>query len=504
MKTGNSIFNIPNKKKYLGKISDKYNDKNKVNIAITDLKNINFNSKEKEVKLTNKIFEDNNKIKLIERINKGKIQNDCFKKIIQEKNNDIIYKYNQLNIMKQKEKENLYIKLDIKKNKELFDPKTKIIKRMPSVKQKLVPKFSFQKKNEDKNSIIKQFLPKQAVHRKSIAGVIGLSSIGSIPYMNAIIQCLSNVPNLRKELLKKDIYENLKKSNDKKFSFALAEVFYNLWKKLSQSIYKPKNFAKIINKMNPNNNKMFMEPKNFLIFLLNEMNKELNNVSSELNLNEIKQKESQNNNNNDYINNINNIKKNFENTNNSIITKEFNGYFNNYQKCLKCNMISQKIQDFKILSFSLDDIRKFKNYNIKYVSIYECFEFYQKIENLQLYPHECGGKIINNNQLLFMPKTLIINFEYLKDIQNNVNIIFEEFLNLRNYCMIINDSPYYYELIGVISCLNSNEKGNYYVAYCKNSNDFQWYKFNDIEVTKSSFKEIIGQPFILFFSYIQA
>ena len=66
------------------------------------------------------------------------------------------------------------------------------------------------------------------------------------------------------------------------------------------------------------------------------------------------------------------------------------------------------------------------------------------------------------------------------------------------------DSPYYYELIGVISCLNSNEKGNYYVAYCKNSNDFQWYKFNDIEVTKSSFKEIIGQPFILFFSYIQA
>ena len=166
-------------------------------------------------------------------------------------------------------------------------------------------------------------------------------------------------------------------------------------------------------------------------------------------------------------------------------------------------MVSQSVQNFKILSFSLDEIRKIKNYNINYVTIYECFECYQKKENYQLYPHNCGGQIINNNQLLYMPQTLIINFEFRKDIQNKVNVLYEEYLNLKNYLMIINDSPYYYELIGVICYLNSNEEVNYYVAYCKNSQDCQWYKYNDKEVIKSSFREIYGQPCILFFSYIQ-
>lgn len=103
-----------------------------------------------------------------------------------------------------------------------------------------------------------------------------------------------------------------------------------------------------------------------------------------------------------------------------------------------------------------------------------------------------------------MPKTLIINFEYQKDLQNNINVVYEEYLNLKKYIRLNNNnSPYYYELIGAICSPNSNEKRNHYISYCKNSNNCEWYRYDDNKVTKSSFKEISSHPYILFFSYVQ-
>ena len=44
--------------------------------------------------------------------------------------------------------------------------------------------------------------------------------------------------------------------------------------------------------------------------------------------------------------------------------------------------------------------------------------------------------------------------------------------------------------------------GGHFIAYCKNSNNCQWYKYNDAIVTKISFTEITGLPYVLFYSYI--
>ena len=64
-------------------------------------------------------------------------------------------------------------------------------------------------------------------------GIIGLLNIGAICYMNATIQCFSNVRNLRNELLNKDLYKDLEKNKNtnKKLSFDLAEVliYYNYY-----------------------------------------------------------------------------------------------------------------------------------------------------------------------------------------------------------------------------------------------------------------------------------
>ena len=132
------------------------------------------------------------------------------------------------------------------------------------------------------------FFPNKAIEKKSTPGLIGLSKIeDSIPYMNAILQCFSNIKNLRIELLKSNIYEdlNINKTTNKKISFALADVLKNLWKNLDQRIYKPNYFKNKISEINPNfNNKNYGEPKDLIKFLLDNIHNELNMLKLNINL----------------------------------------------------------------------------------------------------------------------------------------------------------------------------------------------------------------------------
>ena len=135
------------------------------------------------------------------------------------------------------------------------------------------------------------------------------------------------------------------------------------------------------------------------------------------------------------------------------------------------------------------------------------FDYYQKQD---FYPSFYCNKCKQNYQafqqsnLLCVPRTIIINLNHGKGIEYNFNIIFEEYLNLKKY-ILFEDNPYYYELIGVISHLGSNDMGGHFIAFCKNSNNCEWYKYNDQVVLKSSFNEIIqsGLPYVLFYSYIK-
>jgi ubiquitin C-terminal hydrolase len=115
------------------------------------------------------------------------------------------------------------------------------------------------KKNRKQKKLIneyldlKDFFPKASNNKLSFPGLIGLNNIGATCYMNATLQCFSNIPKLRTYLLNKETYKDLEdnKNNTKKLSFALAEVLKNLWEVLSQRQYSPTNFKNIISEMNP-------------------------------------------------------------------------------------------------------------------------------------------------------------------------------------------------------------------------------------------------------------
>ena len=349
-----------------------------------------------------------------------------------------------------------------------------------------------------------EFCPVKAVEKLSSPGIIGLLNIGATCYMNATLQCFSNITRLREELLNKDVYKVLESNKDKnkKLSFALAEVLKNLWENLNQRFYSPENFKKVISEMNP----LFKgiaanDPKDLILFLLESMHKELNNPPKN------KKKNNYSINNNIFIDVFNNYIKEYTNKNKSIISEEFYGYTNSLTTCAFCFSTIHNVQSFNILFFPLEEVRKFKGYNFNNIRINDCFEYYEKQEIYpSFYCNDCKKMFAayNQSKIVYSPKTLIINLNRGRGLQYDVNIIFEEYLNLRNFIFEF-DSPYYYELTGVICHYGSNDMGGHFIAFCKNYNNCEWYKFNDQVVSKCSFNEVLrsGLPYVLFYSYIK-
>ena len=386
-------------------------------------------------------------------------------------------------------------------DKKLYDclnPK-KEIKRLKRIRS-----ANIDRDKKLKDFKLEEILSLKAVHKESTPGIIGLLNIGATCYMNATLQCFSNIKGLRIQLLNEDLYKDLekKKNSTKKLSFSLAEVLKNLWENKTIRYYGPEHFKQLISEMNPFFKGIAAnDPKDLILFLLETMHKELNNPQ---NINLI------NNNivyNTNFIDVFNDFSNYYISKNKSIISDEFYGFNNSITTCGLCQISIHNVQSYNILFFPLEEIRKYKGYNFNKVNIYDCFDYYEK---QTIYPsfycNYCkqNCQAFQYSKLLYTPKTLIINLNRGKGIEFNIDIIFEEYLNLRKY-IFFRDSPYYYELTGVICHFGTNDMGGHFIAFCKNSNNCEWYKYNDQNVTKSSFNEVkqSGLPYVLFYSYIE-
>ena len=357
-------------------------------------------------------------------------------------------------------------------------------------------------KKEKKNSLIGKladFFPSKSKD-KAFPGIKGLKNVGATCYMNATLQCFSNIDKIRSELI--DKYENFK-ANKKLLSSALAEVIYNLWVKLDSRKYSPDNFKKTISTMNP----LFKgvaanDPKDLILFILMTIHSETNEI------NQI------NNNNNEqppdpssFMAVYNDFEKYCSNQNNSIISNEFYGYTDNMTICAFCRKTIHNIQLVNILFFPLEEIRKFKGYNENVsIPIINCFEYYEKYETFpSFYCNYCKNSCnaYSNSKLIKAPNTLIINLNRGKGLEFNVGVTFEEYLDIKQFICSY-DSPNYYELKGVISHFGSNDDGGHFIAYCKNSNNCKWYKYNDEIVEECNFNDLLtkGMPYVLFYSHI--
>ena len=391
--------------------------------------------------------------------------------------------------------------------------------------------------------------------------LMGLKNVGATCYMNATLQCFSQIDKLVNyfkfrphvdQVINK--YESQKKSCLTK---SFKELIENLWpsnynyikpeyvgKNSNNSYFAPYKFKEKISEMN----ELFKgvkanDSKDLVNFIVMTLHEEMN-------------KANKNDQNNNFVNNVVDDQTNkqrvitdffqeFQRDNKSIISDLFYAQTDNITQCQKCGIMKYNLQTYFFIIFPLEEVRKFiieykknqfiqtygymqnvnpllfqqmvnnfmfNNQNQNSVNIYNCFEYNQKIDYFNgenaMYCNRCQHESPSSyvTKLYTGPQILIIILNRGVGIQYKVKLEFTETLNLANY-IEQNNTGCFYNLIGVVTHMGESGASGHFIAYCKSPIDKKWYRYNDDLVTEVfNFKQEImdyAMPYILFFQKIQ-
>ena len=267
-----------------------------------------------------------------------------------------------------------------------------------------IKKKQLEKEIEEKKRIIQNYKKEEKsgnpFEKYRIPPLIGLNNIGAAYFMNSSLQCLSQTKELTKYFLeernKNHIINNNIESVNKnalQLSPIYLELIKKLWDENGEKSFSPYNFMNIIERINP----LFKQgqagdSKDFVIFILEQLHKELkksvnsnNGFDNKLALNQYDKE-------NSFKYFCNEFKKEC-----SIISDIFFGFKETTNECLYCknyynpqgsnNPIYYNYDIFNCLIFSLEEVKNMKNNTINnnniqinnnHVSIYECFNYIQK------------------------------------------------------------------------------------------------------------------------------
>ena len=385
-------------------------------------------------------------------------------------------------------------------------------------KNNIKQKTSKVKKNINKNKAINNgdldYLNKPCL--------VGLNNIGATCYMNAVLQCFSNIKNLTNYLFKSDVIQKIEENRDSKIlSYEYLQLIKHLWLYDKNNIeiygenkcYSPKEFKNTLGQLNTLFNKNEAnDSKDLIIYMEEQIHNELNFL--------LEERPIVNENNNIIFNQFNeldvstNYYKNFAENYNSIISHLFYGTQKTVTQCTFCGQKTYNYQIFSNLIFPLEAVRQFKGYQsfgnkTTYVNLEDCFDHFQEM-NYFTGMNRISCNFCRNlsdayyfSKIAIAPNILILILNRGKGLEFNVNLNINEFINIKQYTEHI-DSPFKYELVGSIIHFGNSGQDGHFIAICKNKNDRQWYKYNDSIVTKTNFNEIrtIGIPYVLFYQKI--
>ena len=382
------------------------------------------------------------------------------------------------------------------------------------------------KLNPKKNAI-------QPIEKYKKPTLIGLQNIGATCFMNATLQCLSQTKRLTNYFLNEEhlpiIINNniaLNDPNQLQLSPVYFELLENLWNKEGESYYAPYNFMNRINDMNPLFKKGEAgDAKDFIIYILEQMHKELkkplnlNNVNQNLPINQYDQ-------NITLMNFFNEFSKET-----SILSDLFFGFNETTNICSNCkfiynsqnkpNPICYNYGIFNLLIFPLEEIKKFKN-NMNLmntqsfyqgptnnVSMDDCFIYNEKTDFFtgdnknycNLCKQLCDSQY--TSKIYVSPNILILILNRGKGNMYKVNLDFTMKLDITNYVILKENTRIIYNLYGVITHLGESGPNAHFVASCKSPVDNKWYRYNDAQVSPiQDFKRDVynfGVPYILFY-----
>ena len=354
--------------------------------------------------------------------------------------------------------------------------------------------------------------------------LIGLANIGATCYMNATLQCLSNIDTLTNYFL---MYQNVFSQNIIKYDLTseYVKLVKNLWDENNvKKYYEPHDFKNKIGQKNP----LFSgiaanDSKDLILFLFQEMHKELNKFDiNSINFN------GDNNPMKDQTNEKGEYKhflEDYYSVNNSIIQKLFYGEQESISVCHNCNV---KMYNFSMFSFLIFPLEKVRQYMINIqsdgfdkVTLKDCFEQYTSEEILsgenQMYCNYChqNADYSTYNKIYKHSEILVIILNRGNGLEFNVEFEYPEKIKINDYINLDNNNNYHYnedikyELIGIISHLGDSSMSGHFIAICKNPVDKKWYKFNDAIVSESTYELVSDDnfnniPYVLFYKIISS
>ena len=413
------------------------------------------------------------------------------------------------------------------KNKEMKN-KNDLIYKKPFIegkKEEEKKEEEKEKEEEEKEEEEKEEEEEEEKEEEKKPILIGLNNIGATCFMNSTLQCLSQTKSLTDYFLNKKnadrIINNnicIKNKNELQLSPAYCDLIKKLWDKNGPKSFSPNNFMNIIEKMNPLFKKgQAGDSKDFIIFILEQLHKELKRPISENNSINIELNQY------DRVNAFNYFFNDFKNEC-SIISDTFFGFNETTNECLNCkriynmnglcNPICYNYGLFNCLIFPLEEVKNMKNMAIQnslnnVVTLYDCFLYQQKSEIFtgenRNYCNICKQLFdsVYISNLYIGPNNLIIILNRGKGNIFNVKLEFSEIIDISQFIIQKDKPQIIYNLYGVITHIGQSGPNAHFIASCKNSIDNKWYRFNDAFVNPISDikKEIIefGTPYILFY-----
>ena len=326
----------------------------------------------------------------------------------------------------------------------------------------------------------------------------GLMNIMQTCYMNASIQCLSNISSFSNKLLKSlGSFDRQRQPLTYEYSNLLNQLIYS-----NAKYIEPKSFKSVIDELNP----LFAgnhasDAKDLLFFIIDRLHQELippedpQNVNHQNNQPNFLQLELDS---QDENKTLKKFIKELNGKNSSIVSETFNGISRNTMLCFGCKRTKYSFQTFNIVNFILKKIRDDKIMSLgEYydgIDIYDAFDSDKKeeifVNENMIFCNFCHRlNSAKHQQLIYgLPSVLILVLNRGKNNQDfDEEFKFYETLDFTGKNYIINNNSYQrFFLCGIITHLGESGTSGHFIAYCRTNINDRFTCYNDTIISDAS------------------